>query len=369
MNGTIPDQRPARSRPSSLARLPRTWAMSQTWATSQQHRIAILLAFVVLMGLLAPFSLPYAAAASPVSLDHPPAPLSDSPAPSGNPLDRPDNVPGPPNNPLDSSLMQPLLLAGRPGEANLGQELHQEILAEAAYGPPVDHPRAQAVFARLVPVVNAVRDNVTYTLTVFAAHEPSAFALPGGFVYVTAGLVDALDDAQLAGVLAHELVHTVYSHSLQQMSLMASLEQITAALVSGGTAGDGMGEIRRLLADVGRWLLSLGYSRSQEAEADRVGQQWAFAAGFDPMGLPRALRILDDSPQPGGVAPYLSSHPATAQRVAALEDAASQLLADPGFRETSAVAAPPPASYSRSSNRLVALAALVLAVLAQSLHA
>ena len=254
-------------------------------------------------------------------------------------------------DPDRSVLDNPLLLAGRAAEAELGHELHQEIVAGEEYGPPVEEGRAAAVFDRLVPVALALRDNLTYTLTVLDDDEPAAFALPGGYVYATTGLVAALDDDQLAGVLAHELVHTVYSHSLEQMSLMASLEQIAGTLIGGDGA-------RGLLADIGRYLLSLGYSRSQEAEADRIGQRWAAAAGFDPLGLPQALRILDGSPPSRGAAAYLSSHPATHERVAALETSAAGLApGDPA----------PPGAAASSPNRLIALVALLVAALAQVL--
>ncbi|HEY8497327.1 MAG TPA: M48 family metalloprotease [Limnochordales bacterium] len=260
----------------------------------------------------------------------------------------------------------PLLLAGRAAETDIGRELHQEILAGGAYGPAVEDARAKAVFDRLVPVAAAVRDNLAYTLTVLEDDEPSAFALPGGYVYATTGLLAALNDDQLAGVMAHELAHTVYSHSMEQLSLLQSLEQIALVLVKGeGAAG--------LAADIGRYLLALGYSRSQEAEADRVGQRWAAAAGFDPLGLPQALRVLDDSPAPGGVAAYLSTHPATAQRISTLEEAAARLVQ---AQETAMAPESPGAADlpetgrpSTSTNRLIALAALLLAALAQVLAA
>jgi len=259
----------------------------------------------------------------------------------------------------------PLLLAGRAAEADIGRELHQGILASGTYGPAVQDARAQAVFDRLVPVAAAVRDNIAYTLTVLENEEPSAFSLPGGYVYATTGLLAVLNDDQLAGVMAHELAHTVYSHSMEQLSLLQSLEQISLVLVkSEGAAG--------LLADIGRYLLALGYSRSQEAEADRVGQRWAAMAGFDPLGLPQALKVLDDAPAPGGVAAYLSTHPATAQRIAALEEAAGQLTQ---ARETALAPELPDAQNSpagrpsTSTSRLIALAALLLAALAQVLAA
>lgn len=285
-------------------------------------------------------------------------PLGNPPSPvAAAPTEGPEESPSPFSD-------NPLFMAGRAAEADLGRELHQEILTGGDYGPAVQEPRAQAVFARLIPVAAAVRDNLTYTLTVLDDPEPSAFALPGGYVYATTALVAALDDPELAGVLAHELAHTVYSHSLEQLSLLQSLEQLAGVLVKReDTAG--------VLADIVQYLLALGYSRRQEADADRVGQRWAAAAGFDPLGLPRALKGLDGAPAPGGVAAYLSTHPATAQRVAALEDAAAELAQ---AREASVAAETPDgpdvptlASPSTSTGRLIALAALLLAALAQAL--
>ncbi|HLT59086.1 MAG TPA: M48 family metallopeptidase [Limnochordales bacterium] len=251
----------------------------------------------------------------------------------------------------------PLLLAGTAAEADWGQQLHQELLAGAGPGPAVEDARAQAIFARVAAVAGAVRDNIPYTLTVLEGEEPAAFALPGGFVYVTTGLVEALDDGQLAGVLAHELVHTVYSHSLLQLSVVASLEQLGATLAAGSD------DTVALLADIGTLLLSLGYSRSQEAEADRVGQQWAAAAGFHPLGLAQALRVLDGEAAGGRWLAYLSTHPPTRQRIAALEGAAAAEAAAPGGTGAPA-GRPAPAA---AGSRWIALLTLLAAALVQGL--
>ncbi|MFS8544209.1 MAG: M48 family metallopeptidase [Limnochordales bacterium] len=215
----------------------------------------------------------------------------------------------------------------------------------------MEDARAQAIFARVAAVAGAVRDNIPYTLTVLEGEEPAAFALPGGFVYVTTGLVEALDDGQLAGVLAHELVHTVYSHSLLQLSVVASLEQLGATLAAGSD------DTVALLADIGTLLLSLGYSRSQEAEADRVGQQWAAAAGFHPLGLAQALRVLDGEAAGGRWLAYLSTHPPTRQRIAALEGAAAAEAAAPGGTGAPAGRPAPAAAGSRWIALLTLLAA------------
>ncbi len=138
---------------------------------------------------------------------------------------------------------------------------------------------------------------------------PNALALPGGTIIVSDELVEQFPDADMqAGVLAHEISHVGEKHGLGQLYRNVGLFALIGLLV---------GDVGPVLEDMlleGGILLSLSYSRSQEAEADRLGAGLAAKAGFDPDGLARFLDSLgsaEGSPVPS----WLSTHPPTEERV------------------------------------------------------
>lgn len=220
---------------------------------------------------------------------------------------------------IEVLLTNPLLYVGSPVEAQIGQSFHQQAMGERVYGTEVSSPRARAVFERLIPIAQRRRTDLTYRLTVLRNDDMiNAFATPGGFVYITTGLLDKLTDDELAGVLAHELVHSVRSHTLQQWSLVTSLSQLRR-LEAGETVLPGA------LADVAAALAGLGYSRAQESEADVLGQAWASEAGYDPEGLARALRKIQSDARTPAFFELLADHPLTDHRVARLQANAAAL--------------------------------------------
>lgn len=155
--------------------------------------------------------------------------------------------------------------------------------------------------------------------------DPSvnAFNLPGGLVYVNRGLIaeaDTLD--QLAGVLAHEIGHGASRHGTQLMS-RAYGYNLLAGLALGRNAGQG----KQILAQlVGAGVLT-DYSRDAEREADRLGVNYAYQAGYDPNGAADFFRQLLDLRQrrPTRVEQFFSSHPLTETRIRNVEAAAASL--------------------------------------------
>lgn len=137
----------------------------------------------------------------------------------------------------------------------------------------------------------------------------NAFAMPGGIVVVHSGLIEAADNAEeLAGVLAHEIEHVELRHSLKAMMQQAGLRLSIAALIGDiGMAGDAATR-----------LSGLGFSRDSEREADRQGLERLIRAGIDPRGMPALFTRL--GAQNGLEAPaWMSSHPATPERIEALK--------------------------------------------------
>lgn len=152
-----------------------------------------------------------------------------------------------------------------------------------------------------------------FRFKVVASQRVNAFALPGGPIYITQGLLSRLkSDDQLAGVLGHELGHVVLRHSAQAIATNLRASALLWA-------------IRRLLGqELAEWvggaaaLLHLKYSRDQELEADRFGHQLSCGAGYDPQGLIQVLALLQ-SLEKGTTLEILSTHPEPGSRIHALQ--------------------------------------------------
>jgi predicted Zn-dependent protease len=145
--------------------------------------------------------------------------------------------------------------------------------------------------------------------------EANAFALPGGFLFVSRALIELCegDADEIAFVLAHEMAHVLRSHSVNRL-----LSSEIARLASRGSLmmGAAGGAIKPLLAQLIHRLLTQGYSRQQEFEADRVAVQITRVAGYDPLASIRLFqRLQQQSHDPGAMAGYFSSHPTFPLRI------------------------------------------------------
>ncbi|MGH7335520.1 MAG: M48 family metalloprotease, partial [Candidatus Rokuibacteriota bacterium] len=192
----------------------------------------------------------------------------------------------------------------------------------------------QAVGRRLAD--HSPRRDVEYRFQVVDRGEPNAFALPGGYVYVTRGLLVLVNsEDELAGVIGHEIGHVAARHSVQQISRAAPLAVVTGigAAVT-GIVSPGLGRAVGGAGAAASELILAPYNRDQEREADRVGQTLAATAGWDPGGLPAFLGTLgreEDLSRGGPRRPsFLDSHPATPERVAATAEHARELARAPG---------------------------------------
>lgn len=143
----------------------------------------------------------------------------------------------------------------------------------------------------------------------------NAVALPGGFVFVTRGLLDGCgrDRDELAFVLAHEIGHVVRGHALERVASRPALAGVIRALPAAGLLGG-------LAGRTGLAFLESSHSRAQEEEADTLGIRLSLAVGFDPAG---SIRFLERLVRPEGLpgAGYLASHPDAAARIRRIEEA------------------------------------------------
>ena len=163
------------------------------------------------------------------------------------------------------------------------------------------------------------RPDLPWHFTIVDDAAPNAFAAPGGYVYITRGLMAYLnDEAELATVLGHEMGHVTARHTARlytrehgvQAGLWLAKILWPAARPVGGLANKGLD------------LLLLSYGRDAELEADRLSVEYAARSGWDPAGLPRILTTLARIHTPDGsdLVNWLSSHPPASERVAELQD-------------------------------------------------
>jgi len=175
--------------------------------------------------------------------------------------------------------------------------------------------------------LQSARPQLPWTFVVLADSGVNAFAAPGGYVFVTKGLIDQVQsEAELAGVLAHEIVHVNEKHHLKSLNktARAQLASMVLAKQLNGKLGN---DITNQLMNLGRDVYSKGLDRDDEFEADRKGVVLAARAGLDPYGLPFMVQQLGamraDNP---AYALMFSTHPPTTQRLEFLEKAMGSRL-------------------------------------------
>ena len=206
----------------------------------------------------------------------------------------------------------PVVLSAETDDERAGAEIASEVHAQLGLVPdPALQAYVQAVGAQIAR--HAPERRFAYAVQVVNPWPPNAFALPGGYVFLTRGVLAlANDEDELAAVIAHEVAHSALRH---HAALQRALPSNPFALAFVSPA----------------WVAA--YQRDQERAADRTGQAIAAAAGYDPAGLERFLRRLgqvERSLGAGGRVPsFFDTHPPTAERAAAAADAAGRLASGP----------------------------------------
>jgi predicted Zn-dependent protease len=156
---------------------------------------------------------------------------------------------------------------------------------------------------------------IPFTIKVIDSPEVNAFALPGGHLYVNSGLVLAAEtEAELAGVIAHEISHVTARHGVEQASKGRMLQYLSIPLIFVG------GPVGAIVQNAANVLVPMGYlkfSRSAEEEADRLGLQYLWNAGYDPTSMLSFFEKLkaQEEKDPGKLAKLFSTHPATGKRI------------------------------------------------------
>ena len=198
-------------------------------------------------------------------------------------------------------------------EVRLGRELAAEVDRQAKF---IDDPL-------ITEYVNRVGQNIVlhsdakipFTIKVIDSDEINAFALPGGFFYVNKGLLLAADnEAELAGVMAHEIAHVAARHAVENQTKGTLLEYLAlgGSIFLGGIPG----LIYQNTAGLGLLGIFMKFSRGAEEEADKLGVQYMYAAGYDPTAMATMFEKLEakNKKKPGFIARAFSSHPAPPDR-------------------------------------------------------
>ncbi len=188
---------------------------------------------------------------------------------------------------------------------------------EKEFGGKVDSPELQQYIAEVGAKLAAVSDRpMPYEYALLSSNVPNAFALPGGKIYVTAGLFRHMsNERQLAAVLAHETVHVAAKHSVQGLQRQmgaAVFAELVGAIVGGESA-----QTAQDLAEYGAALKNLEYSREDESEADEYGLKYMDRAAYNPWGMVELLELLQSLSQskPGLFGDFFASHPLTSRRI------------------------------------------------------
>lgn len=209
------------------------------------------------------------------------------------------------------------------GDVSLGRELSREVESEVA---PVRHAGLTQLVGRIGQRLVASSPEPAfrlfpYSFKVVDTTEVNAFALPGGPVYVHMGLIELCEtEDELAAVLAHEMSHVAARHGTEMMTTENLTQIVMIAAVSfipvpvPAIAWEG--------AKLGLVLGFLRYSRGMEAEADELGLRVLAAAGYDPHAMATVFQRLDEEQHsmPSLVERFLSSHPLTHDRIAAVNE-------------------------------------------------
>jgi predicted Zn-dependent protease len=214
-------------------------------------------------------------------------------------------------------------------EQSIGAEEHPKIIKQ--YGGVYDEPNVAGYVASIGGriVANSEIPGQRFHFTVLDSPIVNAFALPGGYVYVTRGLIAlANSEAELASVLAHEVGHVAARHSAQRYN--RGMGMAIGGAVLGALLGN---QVVSNLVQQGGQLYLLGYSRKQEYEADQLGVKYLVRTGYDPYAEADFLRSLESQDALEAVmnrdknrrpSEFLTTHPITAKRVVEAIDAARQ---------------------------------------------
>ena len=219
-----------------------------------------------------------------------------------------------------------VLKKGQEKDIKTGEEAIRDMKAYGLMPPEVENEELTAYIQELAEEIAAHSDlKVPLRVTVLDSEEINAFALPGGFLFVNTGLIEKAEtESELAGVIAHEIAHVAARHGAQLMkkakiaSIVYQAAQVAAILLTGGAAGVGLYYAMQygfMGLGMALNLTLLGVSREYEEEADQLGVQYAWSAGYDADGF---ITFFDKMASEKGYvqsASFFRTHPPFFERI------------------------------------------------------
>jgi len=220
------------------------------------------------------------------------------------------------------TVKQAVKPADQQQEEEIGRDAAATLLGAAK---PIDNPIVQRYVNRvgLWVALQSDRPDLSWHFAVVDSDDIDAFAAPGGYVFITRGLFAHLhSEAELAGVLGHEITHVVLKHHLKALQHAAQMDLAGQAAQYELQQSGHDSELLSKVADASRNLYSKGLDKDDEFDADRMGVVLAARAGYDPYGLMAVLQTLESvDPKSSRMQLLLATHPSPADRIAALSAA------------------------------------------------
>jgi beta-barrel assembly-enhancing protease len=197
-------------------------------------------------------------------------------------------------------------------EKAIGGRLAVEVFSR--YGGTYNDPKLLRYINLVGQAVADVsnRPDIDYHFAILNTEHPNAFATPGGYVFVSIGLLKMIEnEAQLAGVLAHEVAHISQKHALQTLERSRSLQGVSSLTLTVMDKSPGLFD--KLIDEVSNVLFTKGLDKNLEFEADRYGREFTYRMGYYPGGLQSFIRKLGKHKK-GGNSIFMSTHPSAGER-------------------------------------------------------
>ncbi len=206
-----------------------------------------------------------------------------------------------------------LILIDTESEVALGKDLDRQIKKDfVILKEGILQERLNSIGGKVA--LRSDRQDLKYTFNIIKDDEFNAFAIPGGFIYVNSGLINAANDDELAAVLAHEIGHIAARHSVKRLQANMGY-QILVSIALGKSGAESISEALGITYNI----IALGFSRQDEFLADKLSVKYSKAAGFNPYGMVTFFRKLEGNKKSGVDLVFLSSHPPVKDRIERVE--------------------------------------------------